>query len=329
MVLSANEFHQAMTPGEQSIIDVLLKVLIRYGVVDEDFNGDGWPRVRWDDALRDLTTGQAPLSEATYPYVTTYFPRPGDYIAAIITPDSRMILGPVGNSGTGTPTTGLGSNGIVGMSTTSVTIGMGEKIFVTEPTNLGYGIGQRLRLFSRGSTAYMEGRVTSYDGTTCKIESEYTVGAGAHTDWSVTVTGDRGDPGIAGAAATIAVGDVTTGAPGTEAAVVNSGTSSAAVLDFTIPRGNTGDQGISITGAHLSGGNLVIEFSSGPDVDVGSVEGPAGIDAPQIHTGSGAPSAGLGNDNDWYIQTGADPQGGKIYHKAAGAWSLVINFVQD
>ena len=55
--------------------------------------------------------------------------------------------------------------------------------------------------------------------------------------------GPAGDPGTPGTAATIAVGTTTTGLPGTNAAVVNSGTSSAAVFDFTIPRGDVGAQG--------------------------------------------------------------------------------------
>lgn len=52
--------------------------------------------------------------------------------------------------------------------------------------------------------------------------------------------GEKGDPGTA---ATITVGSTSTGAPGTNASVTNSGTSSAAVLDFTIPRGDKGDKG--------------------------------------------------------------------------------------
>lgn len=56
-------------------------------------------------------------------------------------------------------------------------------------------------------------------------------------------TGPQGPQGDPGTAATIAVGTTTTGAPGTNAAVVNSGTSSAAVFDFTIPRGDVGPQG--------------------------------------------------------------------------------------
>jgi hypothetical protein len=52
--------------------------------------------------------------------------------------------------------------------------------------------------------------------------------------------GDKGDKGDAGTAATIAVGSTTTTNPGTNATVTNSGTTSAAVLNFGIPRGATG-----------------------------------------------------------------------------------------
>jgi hypothetical protein len=55
--------------------------------------------------------------------------------------------------------------------------------------------------------------------------------------------GPQGIQGIQGEAATITVGTVTTGAEGSSASVVNSGTSGDAVLDFTIPRGDTGAQG--------------------------------------------------------------------------------------
>ena len=51
--------------------------------------------------------------------------------------------------------------------------------------------------------------------------------------------GDKGDQGIQGPA-TIAVGTTTTGQPGTNALVTNSGTTSNVVLDFAIPRGDTG-----------------------------------------------------------------------------------------
>jgi len=55
--------------------------------------------------------------------------------------------------------------------------------------------------------------------------------------------GEPGDPGSPGAAATITAGSTTTGAPGSSASVVNVGSSSAAIFDFTIPRGDTGATG--------------------------------------------------------------------------------------
>ena len=56
--------------------------------------------------------------------------------------------------------------------------------------------------------------------------------------------GEQGEPGTPGQAATIQIGEVTTGEPGTSAGVENTGTENAAVLKFTIPRGETGAQGI-------------------------------------------------------------------------------------
>lgn len=59
------------------------------------------------------------------------------------------------------------------------------------------------------------------------------------TDAQGTTTFDVMD-GENAAAATVTVGSTTTGQPGSNASVTNSGTSSDAVLDFVIPRGNPG-----------------------------------------------------------------------------------------
>ena len=63
--------------------------------------------------------------------------------------------------------------------------------------------------------------------------------------------GDTGPIGPQGDAATVTIGTVTTGAPGTNAIVTNSGTPSEAVFNFTIPRGDTGAAGAG-TGDMLS-----------------------------------------------------------------------------
>lgn len=66
--------------------------------------------------------------------------------------------------------------------------------------------------------------------------------------WSVQ-NFTRGKGGQPGTAATVNVGSVTTGIPGSSVTVVNSGTSSNAVLDFTIPRGDQGIAGPAVISA--------------------------------------------------------------------------------
>lgn len=56
--------------------------------------------------------------------------------------------------------------------------------------------------------------------------------------------GAQGPQGPAGTAATIAVGTVTASDPGSTPQVTNSGTASAAVLDFVLPRGAQGPAGV-------------------------------------------------------------------------------------
>jgi len=59
-----------------------------------------------------------------------------------------------------------------------------------------------------------------------------------------------GPPGTPGAAATISIGTTTTGVAGTNANVVNAGTTTHAIFNFEIPRGATGATGAGV----LSGG---------------------------------------------------------------------------
>jgi len=85
--------------------------------------------------------------------------------------------------------------------------------------------------------------------------------------------------GARGAAATVSVGATTTGNAGTNASVTNSGTSSAAVFNFTIPRGDTGAAGPnSVTSATTSDGtadlsvrSMIIESDSGGALEVTAI----------------------------------------------------------
>lgn len=96
-----------------------------------------------------------------------------------------------------------------------------------------------------GSPAIVEN-----SGTSSAAVLDFTIPRGANG--ADGAPGSKGEPGangadgadgVPGAAATVSVGSVATGAPGTNAAVTNSGTANAAILNFTIPRGDTGTGG--------------------------------------------------------------------------------------
>lgn len=109
-------------------------------------------------------------------------------------------------------------------------------------------------------------------GTIVLVASEgaiYVKLSAASGDWSdaVPLKGEKGDQGDT---ATVEVGTVTTGVPGSAADVTNSGDEHAAVLDFTIPRGATVTVGSTTTGAAGSnaavtdsgtGGDVVLDFT--------------------------------------------------------------------
>lgn len=94
--------------------------------------------------------------------------------------------------------------------------------------------------------------------------------------------GGKGDPGVPGKAATIQVGNVTTGAAGTPASVSNVGTDEAAVFDFAIPRGDKGADGAAgadgITPHIGDNGNWYIgdDDTGKPSRGETGLQGPAG-----------------------------------------------------
>ncbi len=81
-------------------------------------------------------------------------------------------------------------------------------------------------------------------------------------------TGATGATGAQGTAATIAVGTVTTGAAGSAASITNVGTSSAAIFDFTIPRGDAGaGGGGAVTISGKTGAYTVVAGDLGAVID--------------------------------------------------------------
>jgi len=75
--------------------------------------------------------------------------------------------------------------------------------------------------------------------------------------------GDTGTTGAQGPAGTITVGSVTTGSAGTNVSVTNSGSSTAAIINFTIPRGDPGtDASVTAgTGIQVTTGQVALAAS--------------------------------------------------------------------
>jgi hypothetical protein len=109
--------------------------------------------------------------------------------------------------------------------------------------------------------------------------------------------GAQGNPGAAGAAATISVGSTVTGAEGSSAIVSNSGTSSAAIFNFTIPRGAMG-----FTGPAGPAGTGGVPWASATSYPVGSVVSNSGnlyvTTTANISSSSNEPGTS-GGGSDW------------------------------
>jgi hypothetical protein len=100
--------------------------------------------------------------------------------------------------------------------------------------------------------------------------------------------------GEQGPAATVAVGVTTTGSPGSSASVANNGTSGAAVLNFTIPRGDKGDKGD--TGDDGSDSTVPGPVGPGATVDVGTTT--------TLAAGNNAYVSNTGTTTNAYLQFG-------------------------
>lgn len=129
--------------------------------------------------------------------------------------------------------------------------------------------------------------------------------------WSPGMSG--GPPGPPGPAGTIVVGTVTTGPAGSPVIVNNVGTPANAILDFTIPKGDTG---IGAQGPEGPPG-ASIQGPAGPTGATGPI-GPNGINGSTIISGSGVPSNAVGVDGDYFL----DQSQAYLYGpKVAGVWS--------
>jgi hypothetical protein len=147
------------------------------------------------------------------------------------------LQGPSGLNGTPGMTGPQGAPGPMGATGSQGTVG---------PQGIPGPAGVRYRGAWEADVAYQPDDAALFRGTTY-------LATGASTSmepdmspavWAVLAqAGTMGPTGPAGAAASVSVGSVTTVAAGMPAAVTNSGSESAAVLNFAIPQGAAGTSG--------------------------------------------------------------------------------------
>ena len=159
--------------------------------------------------IENMTASASALPEGSSPTVT------------------KTTVGGVVNLGFGIPKGDTGDAGIDGSSFWTTT---------TSPSTSGGGYSWNIFDLS-GDT----GKTPKIGDIVYQGVYRYTIDSLTSTKVHCTVR--QSLKGNTGSAATIAIGSVTTGEPGTPATVTNSGTSSAAVFDFSIPRGEKGDTG--------------------------------------------------------------------------------------
>lgn len=185
---------------------------------DADLNPTDWT---WLVEFRLTDQDDVPVSVASYsielPATTTV-----DLTTASPVPTADgtyYLVGPAGPTGPTGATGPAGADGADGVDGAAATIAVGTTSTGAEGTNAA----------------------VANSGTSSAAVFDFTIPRG-----DTGATGPAGADGADGAdgdAATIAVGTVTTGTPSTPASVTNVGTSAAAIFDFTIPKGDTGDVG--------------------------------------------------------------------------------------
>lgn len=104
--------------------------------------------------------------------------------------------------------------------------------------------------------ALEEAHPTGNDGDAYLVQGNLYVWDSNSSSWKNvgTIQGPAGAKGDPGDAATVTVGTTSTGEAGTSAQVTNSGSASAAVLNFTIPKGEKGDTGAAGPGVSVGTG---------------------------------------------------------------------------
>jgi hypothetical protein len=163
------------------------------------------------------------------------------------TVDAGNVVGPQGAQGIKGDTGAQGIEGDRGISVKQAVVENGNLLITLDDAtqlNAGSVIGEQGPQGAKGDTGVSITSGTINGDDLILTKSDLTTFNAGNVRGLKGDTGAKGDTGNTG---TISIGSVTTGAVGSSAVVTNSGTDTAATLNFTIPQGAKGDTGTSYT----------------------------------------------------------------------------------
>jgi hypothetical protein len=177
-------------------------------------------------------------------------------------PTAWSLLAAAGSAGT------PGATGATGAAGTTGAAGAAGATGAAGPTGATGAVGMNFRGAWVSGTEYaVNDAVTFGTPTSTYLAAIAALSSSSNQPdistetWTVLAqAGGAGPTGAQGTAATVSVGTTTTGEAGTSASVTSSGSSSALVLNFTIPQGATGATGSGGSGG--GGGTSGIPFAS-------------------------------------------------------------------
>lgn len=183
-----------------------------------------------------------------------------------------------------------------------------------------FGIVQYVISDRNNTIGYVTCEVTSVGADSLTVN-----GIGVSVSGADGADGKDGAPGADGkdGAATVQIGTVTTGAAGSQASVTNVGADNAAILNFTIPRGDTGKQGIQGEAATIAIGQ-VLTGEPGTNASVENV-GTANAAILNITIPRGNPGTDGTNGTDGADGAAATIQIGEVVTGESGTQASVEN----
>jgi hypothetical protein len=157
--------------------------------------------------------------------------------------------GPAGATGGAGPAGTAGANGIPGTNGANGATGAAGAVGLTFKNAWVSGYG-----YAANDAVTFGNPASTYIATVSNNSAEPDTHSGNGGAWTMlAAAGGAGPTGAQGSAATVTVGTVSTGAAGSSVQIANSGTGTAAVLNFTIPQGAAGPAGSGGGGGSSSG----------------------------------------------------------------------------